>query len=81
MTRLNVNPRLQYSNDDVGRAACLADYQRYIDEMVRGLVPDFVSPPRFNIRVQRVPQFKEATAPGPTPIRARWMAPGPACSM
>ena len=64
VTRLNGNPRLQYSNDDVGRAACLADYQRYIDQMERGLAPDFAAPPRFNIKVQRVPQFKEATAPG-----------------
>jgi uncharacterized protein (DUF885 family) len=64
VTRLNANPHLQYSNDEVGRAACLADYQRYIDQMVRGLAPDFAAPPRFNIKVQRVPQFKEATAPG-----------------
>jgi uncharacterized protein (DUF885 family) len=64
VTRLNANPHLQYSNDEAGRAACLADYQSYIDQMVRGLAPDFAAPPRFNIKVQRVPQFKEATAPG-----------------
>lgn len=64
VTRLNADPHLQYSNDEVGRAACLADYQRYIDQMVRGLAPDFASPPRFSINVRRVPQFKEATAPG-----------------
>ena len=63
VARLNDNPRLQYSNDAVGRDACIADYQRYIDEMVRGLTPDFASPPQLNIKVQRVPQFKEATAP------------------
>jgi uncharacterized protein (DUF885 family) len=61
---LNLNPRLQYTNDDVGRAACIADYQRYIDEIVRGLAPDFAAPPQLNIKVLRVPQFKEATAPG-----------------
>jgi uncharacterized protein (DUF885 family) len=64
VTRLNANGRLQYSNDEVGRAACLADYQRYIDQMVRGLAPDFAAPPHFNTKVQRVPQFKESTAPG-----------------
>jgi uncharacterized protein (DUF885 family) len=64
MTRLNANPRLQYSNDDAGRAECISDYQRYIDEIVRGLAADFVSPPQLNIKVQRVPQFKEKTAPG-----------------
>lgn len=60
---LNADARLQYSNDDAGRAACIADYQRYIDEMIRGLGPDFASPPRLNIKVERVPQFKEKTAP------------------
>ena len=63
VARLNDNPRLQYSNDGVGRDACIADYQRYIDEMVRGLTPDFASAPQLNIKVRRVPQFKEATAP------------------
>jgi uncharacterized protein (DUF885 family) len=60
---LNDNPRSQYTNDDVGRAACLADYQRYIDEIVRGLDQDFLAPPSLNIKVQRVPEFKEKTAP------------------
>jgi uncharacterized protein (DUF885 family) len=64
ITQLNANPRLQYSNDDAGRAACISDYQRYIDEIVRGLGQDFGSPPPLNIKVQRVPQFKEKTAPG-----------------
>jgi uncharacterized protein (DUF885 family) len=64
IARLNADPRLQYSNDDAGRAACLADYQRYINEIVRGLAADFAAPPRLDIKVQRVPQFKEKTAPG-----------------
>jgi uncharacterized protein (DUF885 family) len=64
VTRLNAGPHLQYSNDDVGRAACISDYQRIIDEIVRGLALDFASPPQLNIKVQRVPQFKQATAPG-----------------
>ena len=63
ITRLNADPRLQYSNDDVGRAACIADYQRYINEIVRGLGADFAAPPRLDIKVERVPQFKEKTAP------------------
>jgi len=64
MARLNANSRLQYSNDDVGRAACIADYQHYIDEIVHGLGADFAAPPRLDIKVERVPQFKETTAPG-----------------
>jgi uncharacterized protein (DUF885 family) len=62
--RLDAESRSQYSNDDAGRAACIADYQRYIDAMVRGLGPDFASPPKLNVKVERVPQFKEKTAPG-----------------
>ena len=64
ITRLNAESALQYSNDAAGRAACISDYQRFIDAMVRGLGPDFASPPQLNIKVQRVPQFKEQTAPG-----------------
>jgi len=64
IARLNADSRLQYSNDDAGRAACIADYQRYIDEIVRSLGADFDAPPRLDIKVERVPQFKEKTAPG-----------------
>jgi uncharacterized protein (DUF885 family) len=64
ISKLDAQSRFQYTNDDAGRAACLADYQHIIDAMVRGLGPDFAAPPRFNIEVQRVPQFKEKTAPG-----------------
>jgi uncharacterized protein (DUF885 family) len=63
IARLNADSRLQYSNDDPGRVACIADYQRYINEIVRGLGTDFAAAPRLNIRVERVPQFKEKTAP------------------
>jgi uncharacterized protein (DUF885 family) len=64
IARLNADSRLQYPNDDAGRAACIADYQRYIDEIVRSLGADFDAPPRLDIKVERVPQFKEKTAPG-----------------
>lgn len=61
--KLNADTQLQYSNDEAGRAACIADYQRIINKMVRGLAPDFASPPLLEIKVERVPQFKEQTAP------------------
>jgi uncharacterized protein (DUF885 family) len=64
IAKLNADSRSQYSNDDAGRAACLADYQRDIDEVVRDLGSDFASPPKLNIKVERVLQFKEKTAPG-----------------
>ncbi len=62
--RMNADSRNQYPNDDTGRAECIADYQRYIDQIIRGLGADFAARPRLDIRVERVPQFKEKTAPG-----------------
>jgi len=61
---LNADPRFQYPNNDTGRAQCLADYQRYINEIIRELPRDFEAPPALDIRVERVPPFKEKTAPG-----------------
>ena len=61
---LNADPRFLYPNDDAGREQCLADYQRIIDAIVAGLAPAFRDVPKLNIRVQRVPPFKEKTAPG-----------------
>ena len=58
IAQLNTRPRLQYSNDDAGRAACIADYQRYIDEIVRGLGADFESPPQLNITTVRTRFFR-----------------------
>ncbi len=60
---LDADSRIQYSNDEAGRAECIADYQRYIDEIIRGLGTDFAFPPKLDIKVERVPQFKEKTAP------------------
>jgi uncharacterized protein (DUF885 family) len=59
---LNVDARYQYSNDDAGRQQCLADFKRAMDEMVAGLAPQFQSPPKLNIRIERIPAFKEATS-------------------
>jgi uncharacterized protein (DUF885 family) len=64
MAALNEQPRVLYSNDDAGRAQCLADYQRIMDEMIRGLAPAFAAVPRLNVHVQRVPVFKEAGSSG-----------------
>jgi len=59
MTTLSMQPRVLYSNDDAGRKQCLADYQKIMDEMIRGLPPAFAAVPRLNVRVERVPVFKE----------------------
>jgi uncharacterized protein (DUF885 family) len=60
MAALAEQPRVQYPNDDSGRQQCLADYQRVMNEMIRGLAPAFAAVPRLNVRVERVPAFKEA---------------------
>jgi uncharacterized protein (DUF885 family) len=64
IARLNAGLRPQYTDDAAGRAACLADYQHILNEIIGGLEKDFSTPPRLNIQVQRVPQFKEQGAAG-----------------
>src|SRR5207253_473065 len=64
IARLGNDPRFQYPNTDEGRRRALDDYTAMIaDQLVRsraviGLVP------KARIEVRRVPEFKEATAPG-----------------
>lgn len=64
MISLGKDPRFLYPNDDTGRAAALADYQRLIDEATRRCAQLFLTTPRAVCEVRRVPVFKEATAPG-----------------
>jgi uncharacterized protein (DUF885 family) len=63
ITTLDSDPAQHYPNDDAGRAQCIADFQRYIDEMIAGLAPAFDLRPKLNIRVDRVPPFREKTSP------------------
>jgi len=57
-------PRFRYPDDDGGRARILADYQAILDEAQRRL-PELVTRlPVAPVRVERVPAFKEAGAPG-----------------
>ena len=64
VARLSKDARYLYPDTDDGRRAALSDYRRMIeDQLVRsraviGLVP------KASIEVRRVPEFKEATAPG-----------------
>ena len=70
MTTLNSDARYLYSNDDAGRQQCLADFQSIIDQIVAGLGPAFKDLPKLNIRVERVPLFKERTSPSAYASRA-----------
>jgi uncharacterized protein (DUF885 family) len=57
-------PRFYYSDSGEGRDQILADYQAMIDEVSAGLDPFFNVMPEAGVEVQRVPEFKEKTAPG-----------------
>jgi len=64
LARLAKDPRFLYPNTDEGRKAALADYGRMLDDQlarsraVIGLIP------KAPIEVQRIPEFREKTAPG-----------------
>ena len=57
-------PDQLYPDTDEGRAQILADYQAMIDEIDAGLDPYFNKRPKAGVIVERVPEFREKTAPG-----------------
>lgn len=64
MNALAEEERFLYPDTDEGREQILADYQAIIDEISAGLDPYFGVRPDAGVEVRRVPEFKEATAPG-----------------
>jgi len=64
MEKLAKDPRFLFSNDDKGRADALAEYTGLIMEATERSKRLFLTAPRAKLEVRRVPQFKEATAPG-----------------
>ena len=64
MERLGKDPPFHFSNDDKGRADALAEYNRLLAEATERSKQLFLTMPKAKLEVQRVPQFKEATAPG-----------------
>ena len=65
MDKLAKDPRFLYSNDDKGRSEALARYTELIKQATdRSSKELFLTTPRAKIEVRRVPEFKEATAPG-----------------
>ena len=53
-----------YEDSDAGRAQILADYQKILDEIDKGLDSAFRIRPKAGMEVARIPEFKEKTAPG-----------------
>jgi uncharacterized protein (DUF885 family) len=65
MDRLGKDPRFLFPNNDKGRADALAEYTELIRQATeRSSKQLFLTTPYAKIEVRRVPEFKEATAPG-----------------
>jgi uncharacterized protein (DUF885 family) len=61
---LGEEPRFLFSDDAQGRKNILETYQHIIDEVSHGLGAYFSHQPKLGVRVERVPEFKQKTAPG-----------------
>ncbi len=65
MDKLAKDSRFLFPNNDKGRADALTEYTRLIRQATeRSSKQLFLTTPRAKIEVRRVPEFKEATAPG-----------------
>lgn len=64
MDKLSKDARFLYANDDKGRAEAMAEYARLIDTATERSKQLFLTTPKAKCEVRRVPEFKEATAPG-----------------
>jgi uncharacterized protein (DUF885 family) len=64
LVALGKDLRFLYPNDDKGRAEAIADYTRLITQATERSKELFLRVPKAKCEVRRVPEFKEATAPG-----------------
>jgi uncharacterized protein (DUF885 family) len=62
--QIATRPDQLYPDTDEGRTQIIADFQRIIDEIDAGLGDAFNVRPRAKVKVERVPPFREKTAPG-----------------
>ncbi len=61
---ISVRPDQLYPDTDEGRAAIIADFTKIIAEVDAGIGPHFNVRPKQGVKVERVPEFRQATAPG-----------------
>lgn len=61
---ISKRPDQLYANTDAGRQQIIDDFQGIIDDIDKGLTPYFNVRPKMGVKVERVPAFREATAPG-----------------
>ncbi len=64
MQILGKRPDQLYPDTDAGRAQIINDFQSIINEIDKGLAPYFNIRPKLGVEVERVPEFREQTAPG-----------------
>jgi len=64
MQEIAQRPDQIYPDTDEGRAAIIADFTRIIAEVDAGIGPFFNVRPKQGVTVERVPEFREKTAPG-----------------
>ncbi|MCX6129369.1 MAG: DUF885 domain-containing protein [Proteobacteria bacterium] len=64
MAELSEEPRFLYPDTEQGRQEILLDYQTIINEVSAGLDAYFSLRPKAPVKVERIPVFKEKTAPG-----------------
>ncbi|HEX5687883.1 MAG TPA: DUF885 domain-containing protein [Ideonella sp.] len=64
LSRLAKDPKFLYPNTEEGRKAALATYSQMITELLQRSRAVIGLSPKAPIEVQRVPEFKEKTAPG-----------------
>ncbi len=62
--QLGDRPEQLYPDTDEGRKQILKDFQTIIDDIDKGLGPYFDVRPKAPVKVERVPVFREKTAPG-----------------
>ncbi len=64
LQEISTRPDQLYPDTDAGRAAIIADFTRIIAEVDAGIGEQFNVRPKQGVVVQRVPEFREKTAPG-----------------
>lgn len=64
MQQIAQRPDQLYPDTDEGRAAIIADFTRIIAEVDAGIGDYFNVRPKQGVKVERVPEFREKTAPG-----------------
>lgn len=61
---LSSDPKYLYPDSDEGRKQCIADFKAILEKTTANTAPLFNIVPKAKLEVERVPEFKEATAPG-----------------